>query len=121
MNKIAAKFAKNITTLRNKFDESKEVDAISRLQIVESLKTFQIDRPDSFDEKFVEAPGIQIVNGRKNNYVKVEGRGKGIRVVKLTARCDLEEAAAYFWDFESRANNSIGDLERKVEELIHRR
>ena len=87
------------------------------MQIVESLKTFQIDRPDSFDEKFVEAPGIQIVNGRKNNYVKVEGRGKGIRVVKLTARCDLEEAAAYFWDFESRANNSIGDLERKVEEV----
>ena len=49
------------------------------------------------------------------SWVKVTGGGKGWGMTTVNVRASLEEAAAFFWDFDSRAYAEITeDLERKV-------
>ena len=54
-----------------------------------------------------------------DTWVNVEERGKGIGETKVKIKRGLFETAAYFWDFESRAQEkTTGDVERVAEEIL---
>jgi hypothetical protein len=74
----------------------------------------------TFDANFLEREGKQKVKGAfplSDTWIKVEEMGKGRGKTTVTVRASLEEAAAYFWDFESRVHQeTTGDVERVVKE-----
>jgi len=117
MNKLARGFANSVIALRKKFDRSRDIDTVNRMQIVKRMRGLEVNSSENFDEKFKVKPGI--VSTRDNTLLRIRkcasGRGEGMTTV--TFRAGLEETAAFFWDFTSRANLSLSkDIERVVEE-----
>lgn len=119
MNTLASKLLSAASDLRKKFDRSREIDAYNRLQIVDKMKNLAVDSYNNFDENFKDLQGMQEVHTAfplSSTWVKVEGRGKGWGKMTVSVPIDLENVAAFFWDFESRVHEATtGDVERVVE------
>jgi len=111
--------AKPVISLRKKFDRSREIDAYNRSQIAERMRMLEASSTVTFDESFEVKQGMAKVSGRDNTLLQIGKRagsnGEGRTTVMV--RADLEETAAFFWDFTSRANLSLsGESERVAEE-----
>ncbi|GMI47646.1 hypothetical protein TrCOL_g5426 [Triparma columacea] len=120
VNKIAPSFLAQVSDLRKKFDRSRDIDASTRIQIVRGIGEIKAISTETFDTKSLEVEGKQKVEGAfplADTWLKVEEKGKGWGKTTVTVRAGLKEAAAYFWDFESKVNQeTTGDVERVIEE-----
>jgi hypothetical protein len=120
MNGLGAGVLTSASALRKKFDKSREIDSESRLELVEKINDLEVIGNEKLNSKFVDVEGKQKVEGAfplSDTWIKVERKGEGWGKTTMTVRAGLEEAAAYFWDFESRVHQeTIGDVERVVEE-----
>ena len=120
MDKIAPRFLGVLSIMRKKFDRSRDIDASKRIHIISGIGEIKEMTAETFDSKFLELEGKQKVKGAfplSDTWTKVEDKGKGWGKTTVTVRAGLEEAAAYFWDFESKVNQeTTGDVERVIEE-----
>jgi len=116
INVLGPRFLTIVSMMRQKFDRSRDLDLASRLQIVEKLRSLQVKNGNSFDLDFLAVPGAEKVGGTGKTMVKIDGDNAWGTTV-FTVKCDLEEVAAYFWDFESRASNR-SDVRREVLEKV---
>jgi hypothetical protein len=122
LHKVAQRFLNQVITMFTQFNKSKQIDASRRSQLVAQMKELEVDRSkEDFKSKFDEpSEGKQKVKGAfplSDAWLLLEGKGKGWGKTTIKVREELEEAAAFFWDFESRINHeTTGDFERSVEE-----
>ncbi|GMH84542.1 hypothetical protein TrVE_jg1457 [Triparma verrucosa] len=113
-----------LSQMRKKFDNSLEIDEVRRSAVVELLKAEAFNGTEAlaqFESLYDERPGWERPQrgfGKADSMVLVEsatGQAWGRTILKF--RASVEEAAAYFWDFGSRANmEASGDIERALEE-----
>jgi hypothetical protein len=117
-----------LTRLRKTFDKSEEIDALDRAELVERIQrkgivseTLANNVLTQFDELAIDVKGWERPSrsyGVADSKVFVEtlrGHAWGKTVVKFRAK--VEDVAAFFWDYKSRANMEIsGDVERSAEE-----
>ena len=69
--------------------------------------------------KIKNAPQVKVKNTfpLTNSWTKIYGFGKGWGMTRVNVLATLEEAAAFFWHFESRAHADVtGDTERSIVE-----
>ncbi|GMI48438.1 hypothetical protein TrCOL_g6642 [Triparma columacea] len=120
MNKLVPRFLAQVSNMRRKFDRSRDIDASTRIKITSRILEIKEMSTETFDAKFVVPEGKKKVKGAlplSDTWIKVEEKGKGWGNTTVTVGAGLEEAAAYFWDFESRVHQeTTGDVERVVEE-----
>jgi len=119
MNSLAKGYAKNMVSLRLKFDRSVEIDQLKRkaaaFEMATNLGSTGLAFPTSpsgsatpqglTQDGFVNLLGMEKIKGEANSdtFVKIEsGMGEGWGKTVVTVTADLEEAVAYFWDFTSR-------------------
>ena len=136
MKQFANKFTVQLREAKIKFDNSKAVDASSRKRIKSNIKGIAITQSMELQtfviHSFREVKGIQDVSrisSSAQQWVKLEGRGKGWGKSLVTVCAGLEEVAAYFWDTESRIGTSLGrsceveesDSQGLFEKVVRRR
>ena len=119
MNKLILGIGKNVLLLQKRFDRSDEIDAEIRSSICRDIRSKKsIIGGADYATNFIERIGKVKVKSAfplTKSWVKVEGFGKGWGLMTTNVMASLEDAAAYFWDFESRAHADItGDTERSV-------
>ena len=104
-------------------DASQEIDTSVQAPIIKRIKALQISYDlKSSDEKFADVVGMESVRGAfplSQTYVKAEGKGNGWGKTTLKVRANMEDVAAFLWDFESRCHlATTGDIERRIEKKI---
>ncbi|GMH58858.1 hypothetical protein TrLO_g8001 [Triparma laevis f. longispina] len=125
MNSRIVQTLEYLSTMRKKFDKSLEIDAGQRAEIVKKIKREEevggLEASAQFEALFEERQGSERPSRKfeltdsKVQASAVGGKGWGSTRVKV--RAEMEEVAAFFWDFGSRANMEIsGDVERTLEE-----
>ncbi|GMH73697.1 hypothetical protein TL16_g06259 [Triparma laevis f. inornata] len=115
----------NLSLMREKFDKSLEIDGGRRVEIAKKIKLEEeaggAEALAQFEALFEERQGWERPS-RKFELAdtKVQANvvgGKGWGSTSMNVRAEMEEAAAFFWDFGSRANIEISsDVERTVVE-----
>ncbi|GMH72902.1 hypothetical protein TL16_g06036 [Triparma laevis f. inornata] len=113
-----------LSMMRKKFDKSLEIDAGRRAEIMKKIKREEAGRADAlaqFESLFEEKKGRDRPSrsfGKADVHVQADAvGGKGWGSTSMNVRVEMEEAAAFFWDFGSRANMEISrDVERTFEE-----
>ncbi|GMH67615.1 hypothetical protein TL16_g04726 [Triparma laevis f. inornata] len=114
-----------LSLMRKKFDKSLEIDAGRRAEIVKKFKLEDesggTEALAQFEALFEEREGWKRPSrsfGKADSKVQVNAvSGKAWGSTSVHVRAELEEAAAFFWDFGSRVNMEIsGDVERTFEE-----
>ena len=119
MKRLMVGYSIGVSMMRQTYDRSDEIDAENRLLISRRIRA-EKSRSDEADYalKFAERIGkVKVKNAfpLAKNWVKVEGFGKGWGLASVSVTSTLEDAAAFFWDFESRAHTEVtGDTERSV-------
>ncbi|GMH76095.1 hypothetical protein TL16_g06968 [Triparma laevis f. inornata] len=135
MNSLAKSFSKGMTRMRKNFDQSQKIDEVRRARIslmFEQLGGGNASSHSVSDKKAIAQSIAQFENlyvervnsetpsshfGMADSHVLLNdegGGGWGRTSVKVRAR--MEEVAAFFWDYGSRANMHIsGDVERAFE------
>ncbi|GMH77977.1 hypothetical protein TL16_g07607 [Triparma laevis f. inornata] len=114
-----------LSVMRKKFDKSLEIDVGRRAEIVKKIKreveTGGAEGFAQFEAMFEEKRGWERPSrsfGKADSFVKTEILGShswGKTTVKIKA--EMEEVAAFFWDYGSRAYMEVSrDLERTFEE-----
>ena len=121
-NILGPKFLSQVSTLRIKFDKSKEIDTEKLKSIVKNLKKLKdksIENEESYTSKFEDLEGKEKVESAfplSEASLKVTGKGKGWGKITIKVFATLEETAAFFWDFESFIHKKMsGDIERSIE------
>ncbi|GMH95050.1 hypothetical protein TL16_g13066 [Triparma laevis f. inornata] len=98
MNSKAVGILRLLSTMRKKFDREHDIDVGQRAELVRAIKR----------EEKVE--GAEALEQFEALYEEKEGSN-------VAVSAEVEEVAAFFWDFGSRTNMEIsGDVERTFEE-----
>ena len=118
MNNLAPRFWSIVSDLRKRLDRSIGIDAFKRSQTIERIRSLEVESVLDVTGGFEAEPGMQRVGGRLGQtLVKSKGIGNVRGLTVATVRCDLEEAAAFFWDLGSRSNAAVGHhVVREIEE-----
>ena len=116
------RFLSYASVLRLHFDKSSEIDAYNRKEAVKLMKrVLKSEGREKFDEAMEEVDGakqVRAASAATQTWVQIRGGGgNGWGKTVTTARADLEDVAAYFWNIESRAKeNSKVDFKTVVVE-----
>ncbi|GMH55451.1 hypothetical protein TL16_g01910 [Triparma laevis f. inornata] len=114
-----------LSTMRKKFDKSLDIDARRRAEIAKKIKLEEdaggAEALAQFEALFEEREGSERPSrsfGLADSKVQANAvGGKGWGSTSVNVRAEMEEVAAFFWDFDSRANMQISrDVERTFEE-----
>ncbi|GMH82067.1 hypothetical protein TL16_g09138 [Triparma laevis f. inornata] len=126
MNKLVRSVGKSLINMRKKFDKSLEIDAGRRAVIVKKIKLQEeaggAEALAQFEALFKEKIEWERPSrsfGMADSKVNAEAFGGRVwGKTSLNVQADMEEVAAFLWDFGSRANVVIsGDVERTFEEV----
>ena len=120
--KLASK-SLNFTSIQRKhFDKSLEIDKFYRHKIVKKLRKLKVaetEKAETFNKLFATVEGQLVVEGAfplSDTWQKINGKGRGWGKTSMKVHAELEEVAAFFWHFESRANiETTCDEERVIE------
>mmetsp|Transcript_23176 Transcript_23176/g.43548 ORF Transcript_23176/g.43548 Transcript_23176/m.43548 type:complete len:1049 (-) Transcript_23176:44-3190(-) len=126
MTKLAKKVVRNVAMMKTKFEQGTTMDERRRRRLVDKIKVMLHEGGSEvtsllrrFDEiskakKGAEEPANGF--GSAFSLVQASSRGgKGWGSTSIEVEADIEEVAAFLWDFDSRANMQIsGDIERRV-------
>ena len=120
MNLLTINFLASASNLRKQFDKSKEIDASNRSVIVRQIGNISSLTRKSFEERFQPMAGEKKVENAlptADSWVQLDKMGRGWGKATVTCKASLEEAAAFFWDYDSGHFRTVsGDVERKVKE-----
>ncbi|GMI02548.1 hypothetical protein TrVE_jg10594 [Triparma verrucosa] len=126
MTKLAKKVVRNVAMMMTKFEQGATMDERRRRRLVDKIKEMLHEGGPEvasvlrrFDEiSKVKSGSEEPANGFGSAFslVQVSSRGgKGWGSTSIEVEADIEEVAAFLWDFDSRANMQIsGDIERRV-------
>ena len=108
--------------MKEDMDASNQIDDSVQGLIASRIKAMEINYDKSYNEKFVDVDGMQQVRGAfplSQTYLKTEGNGSGWGKTTLIVNANMEDIAAFFWDFESRCHlATTGDIDRKIDQKI---
>jgi len=124
MNRVVSKFLTAVSLERSKFDRSRDIDTWKRSKIVEALGSLEINSTNStsgdLESSFPESDEMELASGcfpLAETRLKIVSKGEGYGKANFTVPVNVEEAAAYFWDYQSRAHLFVThDREREIEE-----
>ena len=96
----------NLALLHAKFKRDLEIDKMSRAAIFDMIKAVDGHHAANFGERLIDmqSKSTTIQSKTARGYIKAF----------VMVRTSLEDAAAYLFDYESRANRAFGDQKRKV-------
>lgn len=120
MSRLAKSHARSLVTMIKRFDRTREIDAVSRMRIARLIKKVRPTRAaENFDERFADVDRMEplsIKTSTAQSWAALTWGGKGWGRVFTGVRGNLEEVAAFFFDFQSRIlSESTGDIERVIE------
>ena len=103
-NRFVKKHVSNLAKLRLKFERDQEIDKESLAAISERIKAKEGYNGSDLSAQFAEMKGKSTIIQSK--------LGKCSGKITLLVRASLEDAAAYLFDYRSRANRAFGDFKR---------
>jgi len=119
VDKLATKFLSSVSILRKKYSKSASIDATQRQKIKKKIMNIRKLSSETFQERLEDEEDKVKSEGAfplSETFIKVKRKGMGWGKTSLRVRAELEEAAAFFWDFNSRIHKeTTGDQERLVE------
>ncbi|GMH95781.1 hypothetical protein TL16_g13231 [Triparma laevis f. inornata] len=125
MNRLTKNYAKSLINMKKKFDKSLEINAGQRAGIMKKIKLQEEAggakalaqfKALSEEKQGSERPSRKFELADSNVQANAVG-SKGWGSTSVNVRAEMEEVAAIFWDFGSRANIAIsGDVESTFEE-----
>lgn len=123
MNLFTVRYMKAIVAIRLKFDRSLEIDAHQRQLLAEKMltlgkKRLPVDLKEKLEEDVKDAQKTDDSCARAQTWFRVKNGGEAWGRTTLQVRAGLEDVAAYFWNVESRANQSLDDFEIKLEKRL---
>ena len=121
---IAFNLGGSLACMRKKFDKSFKIERAIRANLTTQIERMLVkdeaaeSASKTFDELFESRSGRKITNigfGLAKAWSKIE-KSMSWGQISVPIRATLEEVAAFFWHFDSRASTEMsGDLERKIE------
>ncbi|GMH61523.1 hypothetical protein TrLO_g13384 [Triparma laevis f. longispina] len=125
MNRLAVKFSGGLIDMRKKFDQSLEIDAGRRAEIVKKIKLQEeaegVEALAQFEALSEDKSGwVRPLRNFGSADSKVQAAMIGGHVWGITSvdvKAEVEEVAAFLWDLKSRANSKISsDVDRTCQE-----
>jgi len=118
MNKIAPRFLGVLSTLRKKFDKSKEIATFKRQQIIAKFEEIAIEGVPGIESHFDEIDGAQEISSGLSGTTMIKAeKGMGWGKTSITVRASHKEVAAFFWDLKSQADYQL-ELQRVYNQTL---
>jgi hypothetical protein len=107
-NIIVPQFLAAISTLRKRYDQSKEIDAFNRQQMIEKFEEIAIEGEPGIESHFDEIHGAQEISSGLTGTTMIKAeKGMGWGKTSITARASHKEVAAFFWDLKSGVESQL--------------
>ncbi|GMH88858.1 hypothetical protein TL16_g11282 [Triparma laevis f. inornata] len=124
MNRLAKRFANNLSLMRKRFDKTLLIEALKRSRTADALSKLEHTSQESeavlvkFKALFESREGARKLRSNEAYQAAISWYKDGWGINSLDISCKLEEAAAFTWDFSSRSNTEYsGDVTRTTEKL----
>ncbi|GMI30234.1 hypothetical protein TeGR_g5642, partial [Tetraparma gracilis] len=116
-----------LSKMRKQFDRSSDIDARSRLKIIEAAEKAQTYTPEEVEQLKIGASRMSLFDEGDGKELKMSSGSKGkvkwkpgdshaVGFATTTVRASAEQVTAFIWDTEARAKARHDDLEKAVDE-----
>jgi len=107
-NKLAPRFLGVLSSLRKKFDKSKEIDIFKRQQTIAKFEEIAIEGAPGIEHHFDEIDGAQETSSALSGQTLIKAeKGMGWGKTSITVRASHKEVAAFFWDLKSGVESQL--------------